>query len=132
MSESQGGDGGGTARRRRRSGARPAQAEAQATPQESEQAAAPAQADVTPERGKPGGGPAAKQRTGQPRRQRGESAGRDTGDRALRDLVGAGRSQLGVGGALRGRDVNRPTDEDLAAAERNVVIVRRNWKPPDQ
>ena len=61
----------------------------------------------------------------QPRR-----APRDGGtDRGLRDLVGAGRSQVGVGGALRARDVNRPTDEDLAAAEAEVEIVRRNWKP---
>jgi hypothetical protein len=51
-------------------------------------------------------------------------------ERGLRDLVGAGRSQLGVSGALRGRDVNRPTDEELAEAEREVVIVRRHWKPP--
>jgi hypothetical protein len=51
-------------------------------------------------------------------------------ERGLRDLVGAGRSQLGVSGALRGRDVNRPTDEDLAEAERDVVVVRRHWKPP--
>jgi hypothetical protein len=34
-----------------------------------------------------------------------------------------------VSGALRARDVNRPTDDDLVEAERNVVIVRRNWKP---
>lgn len=51
-------------------------------------------------------------------------------DRGLRDLVGAGSSQLGVSGALRGRDVNRPTDEDIAEAERDVVLVRRHWKPP--
>jgi hypothetical protein len=31
---------------------------------------------------------------------------------------------------MRGRDVNRPSDEDLAEAERDVVIVRRNWTPP--
>jgi hypothetical protein len=48
----------------------------------------------------------------------------------LRDLVGAGHSQLGVSGALRGRDVNRPTDEDLAEAERDILLVRRHWKPP--
>jgi hypothetical protein len=48
----------------------------------------------------------------------------------LRDLVGGGASQVGVTGAMRARDVNRPTDEDLAEAERNLVIVRRNWKPP--
>lgn len=56
---------------------------------------------------------------------------KDTGsERGLRDLVGAGRSQIGVDGALRGRDVNRPTEDDLAEAERDVAIVRRNWKPP--
>lgn len=51
-------------------------------------------------------------------------------ERGLRDLVGAGRSQLGVDGALRGREVDRPSDEDLAEAERDIVIVRRHWKPP--
>jgi len=54
----------------------------------------------------------------------------DSADRGLRGLVGAGPSQLGVSGALRGRDVNRPSDDDLAEAERDVVLVRRNWKPP--
>jgi hypothetical protein len=48
----------------------------------------------------------------------------------LRDLVGAGKSQLGVSGALRGRDVNRPSDEDIAEAEQSLVIVRRHWQPP--
>jgi hypothetical protein len=53
-------------------------------------------------------------------------------ERGLRDLVGAGRSQVGVSGALRARDVNRPTEQDLAEAEAELVIVRRNWKPrPD-
>jgi hypothetical protein len=33
---------------------------------------------------------------------------------------------------LRARDVNRPTEEDLAEAERDVAIVRRNWQPPRQ
>ncbi|WP_375478761.1 hypothetical protein [uncultured Jatrophihabitans sp.] len=47
----------------------------------------------------------------------------------MRDLVGAGPSQLGVSGALRARDVNRPTDDDLAEAERTVHVVHRNWKP---
>jgi hypothetical protein len=31
---------------------------------------------------------------------------------------------------LRGRDVNRPTEDDLDAAERDLVIVRRHWTPP--
>jgi hypothetical protein len=44
--------------------------------------------------------------------------------------VGGGKSQLGVEGALRGRDVNRPTAEDLANAEAELVIVRRHWTPP--
>ena len=57
---------------------------------------------------------------------------RDTGERGLRDLIGAGPSQLGVSGALRGRDVNRPTEEDLAEAEETLVIVRRHWTPMDK
>ena len=48
------------------------------------------------------------------------------------DLTGAGRSQLGVDKALRGRDVNRPSEEDLARAEEEVVIARRNWRPPEE
>jgi hypothetical protein len=51
-------------------------------------------------------------------------------ERALRDLVGGGSSQVGVDGALRARDVNRPSEQDLIEAERDLVIVRRNWKPP--
>jgi hypothetical protein len=37
-----------------------------------------------------------------------------------------------VSGALRARDVNRPTEADLAEAEREVAIVRRYWKPRDE
>ena len=55
---------------------------------------------------------------------------RDPAERGMRDLVGAGHSQVGVDGALRARDVNRPSAEDLAEAERTVTIVRRHWKPP--
>jgi hypothetical protein len=51
-------------------------------------------------------------------------------ERGLRDLVGAGPSQLGLSRALRGRDLNRPTEADLAEAEREVVIVRREWRQP--
>lgn len=64
------------------------------------------------------------------RRPRSAAKGRDSGERGLRELVGNTPSQLGPVGALRGRDVNRPTDEDLAAAERDVVVVRRHWTPP--
>lgn len=48
----------------------------------------------------------------------------------MHDLAGAGASRLGLSGALRARDANRPSPADLAAAERDVVIVRRNWQPP--
>jgi hypothetical protein len=63
-------------------------------------------------------------------RHTGETGGRDPAERGMRDLIGAGRSQVGVGGAMRARDVNRPSAEDLAEAERTVTIVRRHWKPP--
>jgi hypothetical protein len=56
----------------------------------------------------------------------------DQGDRGLRDLVGAGPSQLGPVRAMRARDVNRPHDEDEAAADRDLVIVRRHWQPKDE
>lgn len=56
--------------------------------------------------------------------------GRDGNDRGLRELVGNTPSQLGPVGALRGRDVNRPTEDDLAAAEAELTIVRRHWTPP--
>lgn len=67
--------------------------------------------------------PAGEGRTVERRQRRGESTG-------LRGIVGAGPSQLGVSGALRGRDVNRPTDDDIAEAEQDVHLVRRHWKPP--
>lgn len=46
---------------------------------------------------------------------------------ALRGLVGAGPSRVGVAGAMRARDVSRPTDADLEAAVENLV-VRRAWR----
>lgn len=50
-------------------------------------------------------------------------------ERGLRGLVGSGTSQVSPGAAMRARDAARPTDADLAAAERDLVIVRRNWAP---
>jgi len=50
-------------------------------------------------------------------------------ERGLRGLVGSGSSQVSVGAALRARDAARPTDEDLADADQNLTIVRRNWQP---
>ena len=35
----------------------------------------------------------------------------------------------GLSRAMRARDVNRPTEEDIAEAERDLVIVRRHWRP---
>ena len=48
-----------------------------------------------------------------PRHTDGPAAG-DSG--ALRRLVGPGPSQVGIVGALRARDVSRPTDDDMRAA----------------
>jgi len=81
-----------------------------------------------PEAPEPPPTPAARGRAEKPRAPR-RAPREGNAERGLRDLVGAGRSQVGVGGALRARDVNRPTAEDLAAAEAEVEIVRRNWKP---
>ncbi|HEX6967468.1 MAG TPA: hypothetical protein VF174_01375 [Micromonosporaceae bacterium] len=52
-------------------------------------------------------------------------------DRGLRSLIGAGSSQLSVSAALRARDAARPTEVDLAEAEERVVLIRRNWTPPE-
>jgi hypothetical protein len=61
-----------------------------------------------------------------------ELAGHDEREveRGLRGLVGGGASQVGVTAAMRARDAARPSDEELAAAEANLIIVRRGWTPP--
>lgn len=78
-----------------------------------------------PDTGDESAGPAPTKAPRRRRPARDQAAERD----GMRDIVGAGPSQLGVSGALRGRDVNRPSAADLADAERDVVIVRRNWRP---
>jgi hypothetical protein len=50
-------------------------------------------------------------------------------ERGLRGLVGGGSSQVSGGAALRARDAARPSEADLAAAEAELVIVRRGWLP---
>ncbi len=55
---------------------------------------------------------------------------RNTGDPGLRALVGAGRSRLPPGTAMRARDIARPDPDDLAEAERSIVIRRRIWTDP--
>jgi hypothetical protein len=52
-------------------------------------------------------------------------------ERGLRGLVGSGSSQVSVAAALRARDASRPREDDLAAAEAQLVIVRRGWVPRD-
>jgi hypothetical protein len=116
-------------RRRTRSAAAAAARNIPNVANESKPAPAPTPTPATvrakePAKGQPGGGgrPASRVESGEP----GRGGGRDRG---LRELVGAGPSQVGLSKALRARDVNRPTDQDVADAERELVIVRRNWKP---
>jgi hypothetical protein len=52
-------------------------------------------------------------------------------ERGLRGLVGGGSSQVSPAAALRARDAARARDEDLARAERELIIVRRHWTPRD-
>src|SRR3954447_19827895 len=49
--------------------------------------------------------------------------------RRLRRLVGGGSSQGSVGAAMRARDAARPTEDDLARAEEELIVVRRHWTP---
>lgn len=51
-------------------------------------------------------------------------------ERGLRGLVGAGPTQVSGSAGMRARDAARPTDEDLAAAEAELQIVRRHYVPP--
>lgn len=48
-------------------------------------------------------------------------------EQALRGIVGAGASRVGTVGAMRARDVSRPTKADLEAAAESLVI-RRAWR----
>lgn len=59
------------------------------------------------------------------------SAGRERPDN-LGVLTGGGPSQVGISGALRARDVSRPTEEQLAEAERLVQVSRRPPRPRAQ
>jgi hypothetical protein len=69
--------------------------------------------------------------TGEPTRAAPRPTRRPDAERGLRGIVGSGPSQVGVVGAMRARDAARPTAEDLAAAERDLLIVRRYYVPPD-
>ena len=74
--------------------------------------------------------PAAKPPAQTARRAPSRPARSEPVERGLREIVGAGPSQLGPVRAMRARDANRPTDAELAEAEQEVELVRRNWKPP--
>jgi len=52
-------------------------------------------------------------------------------ERGLRGLVGSGSSQVSTGAAMRARDAARATDDDVAAAHEQLVIIRRGWVPRD-
>jgi len=60
------------------------------------------------------------------RRQR--PAGHDESAAAV--LSGTGPSQLGISGSMRARDVSRPTDDDVAEAERLVQVSYRPRSRP--
>ncbi len=105
-----------------------------AAPRSTAKAAAKSAPRTAPESTAKSTGTSAAGTANQPARAR-ASSGRSRGtgdggrDRGLRDLVGAGPSQVSLSRAARARDVNRPTDADRAAAEADLVIVHRNWRP---
>ncbi len=55
----------------------------------------------------------------------------DHAERALRGLVTTRGTQVPWAAATRAREVGRPTADDLARAEEEVVVVRRNYTPPE-
>ncbi|BEL09489.1 hypothetical protein Q0Z83_076800 [Actinoplanes sichuanensis] len=67
-----------------------------------------------------------------PKRPGGAGGDERESERGLRGLVGSGSSQVSVGAALRARDASRPGDDDLADAERDLPIIRRNWLPREE
>ncbi|MFI5936962.1 hypothetical protein [Actinoplanes sp. NPDC051494] len=85
------------------------------------------------------GGPRSASGAGGPRPASGAGGGRpgsgragngdEQSERGLRGLVGSGSSQVSVTAAMRARDAARPSEADLAAAESELSIVRRNWMP---
>lgn len=53
-------------------------------------------------------------------------------ERGLRGLVGSGASQVSLSAAMRARDAGRPDSADIAAAEHDLVIIRRGWVPREE
>lgn len=56
--------------------------------------------------------------------------GHKDNERGVRALIASGPSQISRIATMRARDINRPTDEEIAAAEADVEVIHRNWKPP--
>lgn len=123
----------GTARRRRRRAHRPAgpanPAEFDPPQAEAERPDEGPKQDESPKQPAKARGPAAGRRRTAKQADPSRQHGRDN-DRGWRELVGNSPSQVGVSGALRARDVARPSPDELATAERTVQIVRRDWQPP--
>ena len=61
---------------------------------------------------------------------RGSGGGRRNEDGAAAGLTGGGPSQLGVEGSMRARDVSRPREADVAAAEKLVQVSYRPRSKP--
>lgn len=55
---------------------------------------------------------------------------RSGSERALRGLEGGRDTQISTTDAMRAREWATPTAEDLAEADRDLVLVRRNYRPP--
>lgn len=53
------------------------------------------------------------------------------GDRAVRGLVANAPSGVRRAQAIRVRDVNRPTPDELREAAATVEVVHRGWRPPE-
>ena len=51
-------------------------------------------------------------------------------ERSLRALVSTRTTQLPFDVAMRAREVAQPSAQDLAEAERDLVLVRRHYVPP--
>ena len=84
--------------------------------------------------GSPGGHPPRppvdRRPTGADAGRRTRPGGSDNGERSLRSLVTTRSTQVSPTAAMRAREVALPDAADLAAAEAELVIVRRHYVPP--
>jgi hypothetical protein len=67
---------------------------------------------------------------GEPSRRGGRSSREEASERSLRSLVTTRSTQVSTTAALRAREVALPSAAELAAAEADLVIVRRHYVPP--